>query len=68
MGGHHTKMSTDDKHFISSKELAALLFDGEATKEEYKVKEKVTSHVRVFDTSLGGKPSKDKFLEVILIN
>ena len=64
MGGHHSKMSTEDQHFISTKELAALLFDGEPTKEEFKLKEKVTHHVRVFDTSFGGKASKDKFLEV----
>lgn len=64
MGGHHTKMSTQDHHFITTKELAALLFDDEATKEEYKLKEKVTHHVRVLDTSFGGKASKDKFLEV----
>ena len=32
------KMSTEDQYFILKKELAALLFDDEATKEEFKQK------------------------------
>ena len=41
--------SNPDTDFFTKEDIA-LLFDGEPTKEEFKLKEKVTHHVRVFDT------------------
>ena len=63
MGCSGSSVEEKDANFITTHELAAGLFDG-ATKEEYKVKEKVT--IRVFDSSFGGKAAKDKFLEVMI--
>ena len=62
MGCSGSSVEEKDAHFITTHELAAGLFDG-ATKEEFKVKEKVA--IRVFDSSFGGKAAKDKFLEVL---
>uniref|UniRef100_A0A7S3NA63 Rhodanese domain-containing protein n=1 Tax=Euplotes harpa TaxID=151035 RepID=A0A7S3NA63_9SPIT len=65
MGGSHSAKFAD-KFLVSTQELAAELFEGEAKQEEFKLKKDVTKHVRVLDASLGGKAAKDKFLETAI--
>ena len=61
MGCTGSTVVDKDSQFITTQELTQMIFDG-TTKEEFKAKEKPLA--KLFDTSFGGKPAKDKFLEV----